>query len=97
MKNIILTGEFKTEASILSDLIKKSGYSIAKDLDDNIDVLLVGDGSKSYWASSPTGILIHEATRLAMNGSQVEILYETEFIDQLKDQTSSMANFLPKT
>lgn len=85
MKNkIVITGKFRTDKDSLDRIIQQRGLILVSKLDKDTSFLLIGDGSKSYWATSQTGKLIHKATRCNMSGCHIEIVFELEFIDQIK-------------
>lgn len=78
MKKVVLTGEFLTDINQIKDTLFRYEFEVIKNLDDSVSFLIVGDACKSYWATSRTGILIHEVTRLELKGKKIEILYEAE-------------------
>jgi hypothetical protein len=87
-KIIVLTGKFQNDITSIEKIARSNGFSTASMLTDETNLLLVGDGSKSYWATSETGKLIHQATRANNQGKKIEILYELEFISQVKNSTN---------
>ncbi|MBT4792007.1 MAG: hypothetical protein HON90_10580 [Halobacteriovoraceae bacterium] len=89
-KLIVLTGKFIKDIKTAKQLVQREGFEVQESLDDNTQVLLVGDGEKSYWATSETGNLIHEATRFNNKGSAIEIMFEIDFFNDLSSKNTSI-------
>jgi len=85
MKKVVLTGEFLNGVKELKRVLYSAGYETVKNLDTDVSYLIVGDANKSYWATSRTGILIHEVTRLELKGQKIDVLYESELEDKLRN------------
>ena len=89
-KTIVLTGKFIKKIEAVKQLLEEGGFEVSNSLDNKTQILLVGDGEKSYWATSETGNLIHKATRFNNHGSDVEIFFEKEFFDNFSPKITSI-------
>ena len=69
-KTAVLTGQFLSDIESVEDILKKYKIETVREIQEDTTLLVIGEGTKSYWASSPTGTLIHEATRRSLNGSE---------------------------
>jgi|GEM_PF-6639660 hypothetical protein len=85
MKKVVMTGEFLTDINEWRKTLNSVGFEITKNLNFEVSYLVVGDACRSYWASSRTGVLIHEATRMELNGQNIEVINESELQDKLRN------------
>lgn len=78
MKEAVLTGNFFNFDEIKKILLKEN-FKINNKINEKTSLLIVGSASRSYFASSPVGLLIHQATKLEITGQDIKVIYESEF------------------
>lgn len=80
-KKVILSGTFLTDINLINRSFVQNGYAITPELTSDTALLVIGEGARSYWATSSTGTLLHEAVRMQNSGSKIQILYESDLLN----------------